>query len=85
VINPRSLSAAAVRASQTAKVETGRKKKAVIIFEDFAMAHLARGSVSEASRIAQKGLAVLRETEFTMWLPKFGAIAQGLNRWQRQP
>ena len=49
------------------------------------MAHLARGSVNEASRIAQKGLAVLRETEFTMWLPKFGAIAQGLNRWQRQP
>ena len=61
------------------------RKKAVIIFEDIAMAHLARGSVNEASRIAQKGLAVLRETEFTMWLPKFGAIAQGLNRWQRQP
>ncbi len=61
------------------------RKKAVIIFEDIAMAHLARGSVSEASRIAQKGLAVLRETEFTMWLPKFGVIAQGLNRWQRQP
>ena len=49
------------------------------------MAHLARGSVNEASRIAQKGLAVLRETEFTMWLPKFGTLAQGLNRWQRQP
>jgi tetratricopeptide (TPR) repeat protein len=61
------------------------RKKAVIIFEDIAMAHLARGSVSEASRIAQKGLAVLRETEFAMWLPKFGALAQGLNRWQRQP
>ena len=61
------------------------RKKAVIIFEDIATAHLARGSVHEASRIAQKGLAVLRETEFTMWLPKFGAIAQGLNRWQRQP
>jgi transcriptional regulator with XRE-family HTH domain len=61
------------------------KKKAVIIFEDIATAHLARGSVSEASRIAQQGLAVLRETEFAMWLPKFGALAQGLNRWQRQP
>lgn len=61
------------------------RKKAVIIFEDIAMAHLARGSVSEASRIAQKGLAVPRETEFTMWLPKFGAIAQGLKRWERQP
>ena len=61
------------------------RKKAVIIFENIAMAHLARGSVNEASRIAQKGLAVLRETEFTMWLPKFGVLAQGLNRWQRQP
>jgi transcriptional regulator with XRE-family HTH domain len=61
------------------------RKKAVIIFEDIAMAHLARGSVSEAARIAQQGLAVLRETEFAMWLPKFGALAQGLNRWQRQP
>ena len=61
------------------------RKKAVIIFEDIATAHLTRSSVNEASRIAQKGLAVLRETEFTMWLPKFGAIAQGLNRWQRQP
>jgi hypothetical protein len=20
-----------------------------------------------------------------MWLPKFGTLAQGLNRWQRQP
>jgi hypothetical protein len=61
------------------------RKKAVIIFEDIATAHLARGSVTEASRIAQQGLAVLRETEFAMWLPKFGALAQGLNRWQRQP
>ena len=61
------------------------RKKAVIIFEDIATAHLARGSVNEASRIAQNGLAVLRETEFGMWLPKFGAIAQALNRWQRQP
>jgi hypothetical protein len=61
------------------------RKKAVILFEDIATAHLARGSVNEASRIAQQGLAVLRETEFAMWLPKFGALAQGLNRWQRQP
>ena len=57
------------------------RKKAVIIFEDIAAAHLARGSVSEASRVAQQGLAVLRETEFAMWLPKFGTLAQGLNRW----
>jgi transcriptional regulator with XRE-family HTH domain len=61
------------------------RKKAVIIFDDIALAHLALGSVNEAARTAQSGLAVLRETEFAMWLPKYGAIAQGLNRWQRQP
>jgi transcriptional regulator with XRE-family HTH domain len=61
------------------------RKKAVIIFEDIAVAHLARGAVNEASRAAQSGLALLRETEFAMWLPKFAAIAQGLSRWQRQP
>jgi len=61
------------------------RKKAVIIFEDIAAAHLARGSVNEASRVAQSGLLLLRETEFAMWLPKFAAIAQALNRWQRQP
>jgi hypothetical protein len=31
------------------------------------------------------GLAIVRETEFAMWLPKFEAIAKGLLRWQRQP
>jgi len=61
------------------------RKKAVIIFEDIATAHLARGSVNEASQVAQNGLAMLRETEFTMWLPRFEAIAKGLLRWQRQP
>jgi len=34
------------------------RKKTVLIFEDIAMAHRARGSVSEASRIAQKGPAL---------------------------
>ena len=29
--------------------------------------------------------AVLRETGFAMWLPRFEAIARGLQRWQRQP
>jgi hypothetical protein len=57
----------------------------VIIFEDIATAHLARGAVNEASQIAQNGLAVLRETEFAMWLPKFEAIAKGLLRWRNQP
>ena len=61
------------------------RKKAVIIFEDIAAAYLARGSVNEASRVAQHGLAVLRETGFAMWLPRYEAIARGLQRWQRQP
>jgi hypothetical protein len=61
------------------------RKKAVIIFEDIAAAHLSRGSVNEASQAAKNGLTVLRETEFAMWLPKYAAIAQGLLRWQRQP
>jgi hypothetical protein len=61
------------------------RKKAVIIFEDIAASHLARGSVHEASRLARNGLAVLRETGFAMWLPRFEAIAQGLQRWQQQP
>ena len=74
-----------IAASVLARLTHPDRKKAVIIFEDIATAHLSRGSVNEASRIAQQGLAVLRETEFAMWLPKFGALAQGLNRWQRQP
>jgi transcriptional regulator with XRE-family HTH domain len=61
------------------------RKKAVIIFEDIAAAYVARGSVNEASRIARNGLAVLRETGFAMWLPRFQAIAQGLQRWQQHP
>ena len=61
------------------------RKKAVIIFDDIATAHLARGSLNEAAQAAQNGLAVLRETEFAMWLPRYEAIAQGMNRWQRQP
>ena len=42
------------------------RKKAVIIFEDIAAAHLSRGSVNEASQAAKNGLTVLRETEFAM-------------------
>jgi len=68
-----------------ARLESPDRKKAAIILEDIATAHLARGSVNEASRVARHGLVVLRETEFAMWLPKFEAIARGLQRWQRQP
>jgi hypothetical protein len=35
--------------------------------------------------VAQSGLAIVRETEFAMWLPKFEDIARGLLRCQRQP
>jgi tetratricopeptide (TPR) repeat protein len=61
------------------------RKKAVIIYEDIATAHLARGAVNEASQVAQNGLTLLRETEFAMWLPRFEAIAKGLLRWKQQP
>jgi hypothetical protein len=60
------------------------KKTAAIIFEDIATAHLAKGSIGEASRVARNGLAVLRETQFTMWLPKYEAFARMVHRWQGQ-
>ena len=72
-------------AAVLARLTQPDRKKAVIIFEDIATAHLSRGSVNEASQAAKNGLTVLRETEFAMWLPKYAAIAQGLLRWQRQP
>jgi transcriptional regulator with XRE-family HTH domain len=61
------------------------RKKAVIIFEDIARAHLTRGSVTEASKFAKTGIATLREIGFVMWLPKFEAIAQALRAHNRQP
>jgi tetratricopeptide (TPR) repeat protein len=74
-----------VAAAVLSRLTQPDRKKAVIIFEDIAVAHFARGSVDEAARVARRGLAILRETEFVMWLPKFTALAQGLNRWQRHP
>ena len=56
-----------------------------MIRENIAAAHLARGSVTEAARVAQSGLAIVRETEFAMWLPKFEDIGRGLLPCQRQP
>ena len=72
-------------AAVLARLTQPDRKKAVIIFEDIAASQLSRGSVNEASQAARNGLAVLRETEFAMWLPRYAAIAQGLLRWQRQP
>lgn len=61
------------------------RKTAAIIFEDIATAYLAQGAFGEASQLAQNGLAVVRETGFNMRLPRFEAIARGLQPWQRQP
>ena len=68
-----------------ARLGPAEGKLAAVIRENIAAAHLARGSVTEAARVAQSGLASVRETEFAMWLPKFEDIARGLLRCQRQP
>ena len=60
-------------------------KRAAVIREIIAAAHLARGSVVEAAQVAQGGLAIIRETEFTMWLPKFEDIARALFPRKNQP
>ena len=60
-------------------------KRAAVIRENIAAAHLARGAAAEAAKVAQGGLAIIRETEFTLWLPKYEDIARSLLRWQRQP
>jgi ATP/maltotriose-dependent transcriptional regulator MalT len=60
-------------------------KRAAVIRENIASAHPVRGSADEAAHIAQSGLAIVRETEFAMWLPKFEAIAKGLLGWKTQP
>jgi transcriptional regulator with XRE-family HTH domain len=75
-------------AQELAAIVLGRldqpdRKKAVIILEGIAAAHLTRGSVTDACAVGRQALSVLRETEFTMWLPKFEALAHGLTRWQR--
>jgi len=60
------------------------RKKAVIILEDIATAHLTKGSIIEASKVGRQALGVLKETEFIMWLPRFDVLAQELKRFQRQ-
>ena len=68
-----------------ARLSLAEGKRATVIRENIAAAHLACGSVTEAARVARSGLAIVRETEFAMWLPKFEDIARGLLRCQRQP
>ena len=74
-----------VAAALLARLSQPDKKKAAIIFEDIAAAYLARGAVGEAAKLAKNGLTVLRETEFTMWLPRYEAIAQAVRQHNRQP
>jgi hypothetical protein len=74
-----------ITAALLARPALAEGKTAAVIRENIAAAHLARGSVTDAARIGQSGLTIVRETEFAMWLPKFEAIAKGLLRWQRQP
>jgi transcriptional regulator with XRE-family HTH domain len=74
-----------VASTLLARLEHPDRKKAAIIFEDMATAHLSHGAVNEASKLAKSGLVVLRETEFTMWLPRYEAIAQALRNQSRQP
>jgi transcriptional regulator with XRE-family HTH domain len=74
-----------VAADLLARLSPAEGKRAAVIRENIAAAHLARGSAAEAAQVAQSGLAIVRETEFAMWLPKFEDIARGLLRCQRQP
>jgi hypothetical protein len=74
-----------VAADLLAHLSPAEGKRAPVIRENIAAAHLARGQVTEAARMAQSGLTIVRETEFAMWLPKFEDIARSLLRCQRQP
>jgi transcriptional regulator with XRE-family HTH domain len=73
-----------IAAAMLARISAAECKSAAVIRQSLAAAHLARGSVTDAARIGQAGLAIVRETEFTMWLPRFEALARGLQRWQHQ-
>ena len=68
-----------------ARLEHPDRKKAVYIFEDMAMVHLSRGSVVEASKLAKSGLAIMREAEFSMRLPRYEVITQALRNHNRVP
>jgi hypothetical protein len=72
-------------AALLSRLKNPDRKKAVMIFMDIASAHLARNAVNEAAGCARNGLAVMRQTGFTIWLPRYAALAQSLNRFQRQP
>ncbi|MEV6038911.1 helix-turn-helix transcriptional regulator [Nonomuraea sp. NPDC052116] len=68
-----------------ARLPEVERKRAGIILGDIATAHLVHGSVMEAVKAAREGLAIIRETESGIWLPRFIVLAESLRRWQTQP
>ncbi|WP_214320587.1 helix-turn-helix domain-containing protein [Nonomuraea sediminis] len=67
-----------------AQLPNSNRKRAVILLQDIASAHLAQGSINDAAELAKEGLAAMRETERGLWLPKFEALGLGLSRWRKQ-
>ncbi|MER6515110.1 helix-turn-helix transcriptional regulator [Nonomuraea sp. NPDC001636] len=68
-----------------ARLPEVERKRAGIILGDIATAHIMHGSVAEAARAAREGLAIIRETESGIWLPRFIVLGESLRRWQTQP
>jgi tetratricopeptide (TPR) repeat protein len=77
--------AEAVAHAVIARLPEVERKRAGIILGDIATAHIVHGSVTEAARAAREGLAVIRETESGIWLPRFLVLGEALRRWQTQP
>jgi hypothetical protein len=74
-----------VAANVLRRMNQPNTKQAVILFEDIASAHIARGAVNEAAKLAKNGLAALRENEYGIWLPRYESITNALRQYQRQP
>ncbi|GAA1011378.1 hypothetical protein Aple_059370 [Acrocarpospora pleiomorpha] len=68
-----------------ARLPQSRRQRSVIILETIATAYFVQGAVNETARLALQGLTALRETAYTIWLPKYEALGQGLMRWRNQP
>ncbi|PRX65268.1 hypothetical protein B0I32_10728 [Nonomuraea fuscirosea] len=77
--------AEAVAHAVISRLSEVERKRAGIILGDIATAHIVHGSVQEAARAAREGLAVIRETESGIWLPRFIVLGEALRRWQTQP
>ncbi|MBO3752354.1 hypothetical protein J5X84_40375 [Streptosporangiaceae bacterium NEAU-GS5] len=60
------------------------RKRAVIILHDIASANLSQGSIIQAAELGREGLAAMRETERSLWLPRFEALGMSLARWRNQ-